>query len=132
MTFTYDEAKQFLIEHLSHDADLHIAGKYSELGEGFETYDQNLLRSNDERFVKLYISLHFWDGWTDARNHDWYYYKGIGQNDWPELARIIIQNISNEQEITNQIVLKYFRLQNRRGILERFGLKIKWLHNTGV
>jgi hypothetical protein len=40
--------------------------------------------------------LNFWDGWQDARNHDWRFYKGIDASDWSILARIIIRNLKDE------------------------------------
>jgi hypothetical protein len=116
---TYDEAKHYLIEHLSRDVALHAAGDYWHVGDNFDDFDTNLPRNDDPKFKKLHIALNFWDGWQDARNHDWHFYKGISKNDWPRLAEIIIQNVKEEKKITDQIILEHFDLKPREGIISK-------------
>lgn len=117
--FTYHEAKHYLIEHLSRDVVLHVAGDYGHVGDNFNDFDANLPRNGDPKFKKLYIALNFWDGWLDARNHDWHFYKGISQNDWPKLAKMIIQNIEEEKEITSEIILAHFDLKPKESIISK-------------
>ena len=117
--FTYDEAKHYLIDHLSRDVALHVAGDYWHVGDNFDEFDKNLPRNDDPKFKKLYIVLNFWDGWQDSRNHDWHFYKGISKNDWPRLAEIIIQNVKEEKEITGEIILEHFDLKPREGIISK-------------
>jgi len=116
--FTYDEAKHYLIEHLSRDVALHVAGDYWHVGDNFDDFDANLPRNDDPQFKKLHIALNFWDGWQDARNHDWHFYKGISQNDWPQLAKIIIQDIE-EEEITSETILEHFDLKPRERVISK-------------
>jgi len=116
---TYKEDKDYLIRNLSLDVERHLASDFIAIGEGFDQFDKKLPRNNDPQFTKLHIALNFWDGWQDARNHDWHYYEGISASDWPNLARIIIQNIKNEEEITNKIILKHFDLRPRQGIIQK-------------
>ena len=117
--FTYDEAKKYLIEQLTRDAENHRRGDVRKVGENFEVFDHNLPRNSGPEFNKLFIALNFWDGWQDARNHDWRVYKGISENDWPQLAKIIIQNIEEEKEIMNEIILQYFDLRPGEGIISK-------------
>lgn len=62
---TYDEAKHYLIEHLSRHVALHVAGDYWHVGDNFDDFDANLPRNDDPKFKKLHIALNFWDGWQD-------------------------------------------------------------------
>jgi hypothetical protein len=117
--FTYDEAKHYLVEHLSRDVALHSAGDYWRVGDNFDEFDKNLPRNDDPKFRKLHIALNFWDGWQDSRDHDWHFYKGISQTDWPRLAEIIIQNVKEEKEITDEIILEHFDLRPREGMISK-------------
>ena len=114
--FTYGEAKEYLIEHLTRDIQLHDAGDYFRVGDGFDEFDMKLPRDTGPEFKKLHVALNFWDGWQDSRNHYWRIYEGITLNDWPQLARVIIQNIAEEEEITNKLILKHFGLRPRESI----------------
>jgi hypothetical protein len=127
--FTYEEAKGHLLEHLTHDIQAHAAGDYWQIGKGFEEFDIRLPRDNDPRFKNFHITLNFWDGWQDARNHNWRYYEGISQSDWPELAKAILQCIEEDKEITNELILERFFFQPKVGIISKLkkalGLKSK-------
>lgn len=117
--FTYDEARKYLIEQLRRDIEKHNRGDFRKIGENFEVFDQNLPRNIGPEFKKIFLALNFWDSWQDARNHEWRYYKGIAQSDWPRLAQIIINDIEKEKEITSNIILKYFDFKPSVGIIER-------------
>ncbi len=118
--FSYTEAKQFLIENLMRDAVTHEAGRYQDIGHDFDEFDANLPRDERPEFNKLFIALNFWDGWIDARNHDWQYYAGISRPDWPVLARNIVQAIADDREIAEPMVLEHFSLRERQSLRERF------------
>jgi hypothetical protein len=110
----YPEARQAFIEELRHDVDAHEAGRYEEVGAGFDAIDAGLPRDHGPQFDKLFIALNFWDGWIDSRNHDWLYYEGISQRDWPVLARSIIESLEADEEIREPMVLSRFDLRARR------------------
>ena len=118
--FGYSEAKQFLIDNLTHDAIAHESGRYRDVGLGFDEFDANLPRDDRPEFNQLFIALNFWDGWIDARNHEWKYYSGISKSDWPELATHIVQAIVDDREITEPLVLQHFNLSERQSLRERF------------
>jgi hypothetical protein len=54
------------------------------------------------------IARNFTDGWGDSCNHEWKYYKGIQQSDWPRHAKTIIECIENTKEITEPVVIEHF------------------------
>lgn len=117
--FSYEDARQYLIEQLSRDAQLHMDGHFSEIGAGYDHFDSNLPRGNDPRYRTLFIALNFWDGWQDARNHEWLYYEGINSGDWPELAKTIIKSVAAEQEVTDERILRHFDLRPRKTLIQR-------------
>jgi len=111
---TYTEAKQALIESLSRDAVAHESGRYRDIGGAFDELDANLPRDGGSEFDQLLIALAFWDGWIDARNHGWLYYDGIGQADWPVLARRIVESLAEDREITEPSILRHFDFRARQ------------------
>jgi hypothetical protein len=120
---SYAEIKQLFIDGLSEDASAQEAGSFKDVGTSFDEVDGLLPRDQGAEFDKLFIALHFWDGWIDARNHDWRYYKGIEKSDWPILAKGIVAALSEDQEISEPIVLEHFDLKHRqpsKGPLRRF------------
>ena len=117
--FNYDEAKKYLIEHLSQDVALHLSGNTEAVGRNFDEFDGNLPRNAEPKFKKLHIALNFWDGWQDSRNHDWLYYEGINQSDWPNLAKEIVTDIENDRDITNEQILSHFDLRPRTSVIEK-------------
>src|SRR5713226_7708557 len=120
---SYWEVKQLFIDGLNCDATAYEAGRFKDIGTSFDEADGLLPRNQGAEFDKLFIALNFWDGWIDARNHDWRYYKGIEKSDWPTLAKGIVAALSEDQEISKSIVLEHFDLQHRqpsKGPLRRF------------
>lgn len=107
--FDYAQLKQFLIDNLTRDANSHVARRYSEIGIGFDEMEANLPGSDEEDFDKLFLARSFWEGWIDARNHDWLYYEHIKEDDWPILARRISASLAHDLEISDPQVLAEFR-----------------------
>ena len=110
----YDEARKAFIAELTRDAEAHEAGRYEEIGAEFDRVDSDLPRGQGPAFDKLLIALDFWDCWIDARNHNWQYYKGINERDWPMLARTIVKALESDEDITNPLVLSHFDFRNRK------------------
>jgi hypothetical protein len=111
---TYPEAKQALIGGLARDADAHESGRYRDIGGSFDELDANLPHDGGPEFDRLLIALAFWEGWIDARNHDWLYYDGIGQADWPVLARRMVESLAEDREITEPSILAHFDFRARQ------------------
>lgn len=117
--FTYSQAKKYVVESLAQDIGNHDRGEFKKIGEGFDVFDQNLPRASGPEFNKLFLALNFWDCWQDARNHEWRYYKGISQADWPQFARMIIKDIEEDKDITSSIILEHFDFKPSVGIIKR-------------
>ena len=117
--FSYVEARQFLIDGLTRDAVAHEVGRYQDIGRDFDALDYSLPRDGSPQFDKLFIALNFWEGWIDARNHDWNYYEGIKESDWPGLARQIVKALADDGEITEPAVLKHFDRRADQPLRER-------------
>lgn len=112
--FTYEQAKGFLIEHLHQDADHHTSGRFSLIGKQFDEFDANLPRDAGPEFDRLHVALDFWDSWQDARNHEWQHYPQIRQEDWPQLAKSIVADISADRDIQDQLIVELFDFKKRR------------------
>ena len=106
--FTYAEAKCVLIEALAHDAELHEARRFGELGSRFEEVDAKLPRDAGTAFSRLIFAHEFWAGWLDSSAHDWSYYDPIQEKDWPALARVVVADLSADQETREPALLKHF------------------------
>lgn len=61
----------------------------------------------------------FWDGWIDARNHDWLYYEGIDKEDWPRHARAVAACLRSGRTPEDSTLRKHFDRPPRKPILER-------------
>ena len=112
--WTYDNARDYMVAALRREADAQDEGRTGEVGAGFEKCDINLPREGDPRFRALHIALNFWDGWTDARNHEWLYYEPIRRDDWPRLARSIAAEIEANEDVTDCVVLSKFSVPKQR------------------
>jgi hypothetical protein len=67
----YSVARQLFIDGLTRDAIAHESGRFKDVGAGFDDLDAEMPRNRGSDFNKLLTALNFWNGWVDARNHDW-------------------------------------------------------------
>jgi hypothetical protein len=119
---SYESAKAHLIAGLQRDATAHTEGRYTDIGTDFEKFDCGLRRDARPEFNKLHVALNFWDGWIDARNHDWCYYEPILQADWPVFARRIVEDIVADRDVTDPTVIQRFSVSKqpyRRSLFDR-------------
>ena len=122
VNLSYSEAKQHMINALIRAADAHENARLAEVDVSYDNLDGELPRNVGPEFDKLFLALSFWDGWIDARNHDWEYYKGIRAEDWPRLARGIVADLEADREITDELVRSHFDFKNegqRPGMFRR-------------
>ena len=96
----YDYAREFLLRHLERDIAAHQAKHYRAIGAAFDDAPEwNLDEDRDPTGAhRLGIAISFWDGWIDARNHDWSYYPGVERDDWPLIARQICRGLRENWE----------------------------------
>ncbi|HSJ62457.1 MAG TPA: hypothetical protein VK922_01005 [Gemmatimonadaceae bacterium] len=90
-----------LVAQLLGDATAHEAARYDSIGRRFDSIEHAFPRGGDAANTALRIALTFWDAWIDARNHGWQVTTGIQPEEWPVLARIIADDLSNERDITD-------------------------------
>jgi hypothetical protein len=107
----YDELRERFASDLERAAEAQQAGNFAGIENGYDALDAILPRGEGAEYDKLHIALHFWDGWIDARNHDWRYYQGIGQQDWPDLARVLAADLRAGREPSEKRILKHFDLR---------------------
>lgn len=112
--WTYQQARDYLVSALRREADAQEQGHPEMVGAAFDEFDVNLPRDSNPKFDKLHIALNFWDGWADARNHDWQYYEPIREQDWPRLARTIAAQIGADEEVTELMVLDRFDFRKHK------------------
>ena len=109
----YPDARTEFISALTAAANAHDSNEFANIDVGYEKLDGELPRDSGTEFDKLFVALSFWDGWIDARNHNWQYYDPIRKEDWPELARKIVRDLEADQEIHDRTVLKRFGPQEK-------------------
>src|SRR5207249_10355862 len=112
-TMTYHELRQRFLSGLEAAAQAQESGHLGGVETGYRELDSVLPRTDDPVYHKLEIALEFWDGWIDARNHDWLYYEGIQREDWPRLARGIVDDLRQDREISDQRVVQRFNWRRR-------------------
>ena len=91
---------------LAEAAEAHDRGAMEDLHNKFDEAETFLSDKTCHEHVA--IAYNFLDGWEDASNHDWQYYKGIKKGDWPALGREISEVLRRGIPIKNEIVLKHF------------------------
>lgn len=119
---TYDQVRERVASALERAAEAHEAERYREISGHFKDVDVPETRGEGTPFAKVGIALNFFDGWVDASNHDWLYYEGISQEDWPRFARLIARALRSDREVPTPVVLKHFDLRGSvrdPSILER-------------
>lgn len=102
------EAADILADALLADAEAHEGGRYGEIGEHYDDVYAELLPLDGFSERPVRIALDFWDGWIDARNHDWLYYDGIEEHDWPRHARFVSACLRSDQIPDDPTLKKHF------------------------
>lgn len=111
MELDYVACKQMVVDALKNCIALHEERRYSELTAVYETLDMGLPRGGGPESRPFFIALNFLDGWVDDSNHYWQMYDGIEEDDWPKLARELIDDLTAGRDISNKLVLDYFDLK---------------------
>jgi len=111
-----EKAKKFIIECLNRDIKLHEEGKLEQIGNGYDEYDNEFPRTNRQ----LMIAWDFWDAWIDERNHGFpCFYKGITKQTWPDLAKHIVEKLSEGEEISDQLILSNFVFERQPSLFDK-------------
>lgn len=124
----YDDFRERFASDLDRAAQAQEAGNLPEIETDYEELDEVLPRGEGPEYDKLHIALNFWDGWIDARNHDWQYYEGIAEQDWPHLARILAADLRADREPHDERIRQHFALRDsteRPSLWDRLRAKIE-------
>lgn len=123
---TPTEADQLLAAALLEAVCAHESGEYDQIASRYDDLLGELLPNQDLSERRFTIAAAFWDGWGDASNHDWQYYRGIRKDDWPELARHVAGHLQRGESAADPRVLTLFAPENRQGCLS-----VLWNRVTG-
>jgi hypothetical protein len=113
-----EEVLQVLIAAIEKDIRAHESGDFEDISMGYDDVLGELLPFHDKNDV-VGIALEFWDCWGDASRHEWRHYDGIGKDDWPALARSIIESIRVNRMPENQLIIEHFAPRPRTPWIER-------------
>src|SRR5512139_3889569 len=113
MEWNYSICKPMVLDALARCITLHEAGQYQEMSDVYDSLDQDLPRGRGPRAYKIWIAVNFLDGWVDSSNHYWSLYDDIDRDDWPHLAKLLIDDIEAERDVTNEILIKHFDFRGR-------------------
>ena len=108
-----------LAKALETDAANHRAGRLSEIGRRFDEAESELFPIEEGWSFETSVAYSFWDGWIDARNHDWHYHPGIAEADWPYLADEIAVALRRGEPITNPVLIARFSPRPPRSTWQR-------------
>ena len=116
--WTYETARDTLVEQLRADAAAHRAENFDAIGRRFDRLEHEFPKGEAPELAKLHIALAFWDGWIDARNNGWP--RGpIALNEWPDLAERVADDLAANREISAPLVISRFDLVKHPNLNER-------------
>jgi hypothetical protein len=74
--------------------------------------------------ARLSVALNLWEGWSDSAAHNWLYYDGMKADDWPRLARLVIDAIEHDRPIDDP-KLKAFAQSRTPSGMSRFFARLR-------
>jgi hypothetical protein len=105
----YEETKSIAIKGLEKALISHENANWLELENNLDVYENAMPREEVSPNSLLYLTLEFWSAWADSANHDhWDFYPPMGKNDYPRLAKILLNNLQSNAEVTNEEIVKNF------------------------
>ncbi len=119
-----NELKNYAIQSLEEALKAHEKDDLLSIGDGFDEYDRLLPREGIENHSILYIALEFGASWSDSALHGWLFYEGMNKDDWPRLAKILIDDLKSGREVTSRELLEKFTYSYSPSIKNGFIAKI--------
>lgn len=74
--------------------------------------------------ARLSIALNLWEAWSDSATHNWLYYDGMKADDWPRLARLVIEAIEHDRPIDDAQLNAFTRSRAPSG-MSRFLARLR-------
>lgn len=98
----------------------HEAKRYDHVDDGFDEIEAEVRDDSVPPGAPTRFALDFWDGWIDARNHDWLYYDGISKDDWPIHARVVAECVRTSRVPDDPALRNHFAPRPRTTLRTRF------------
>lgn len=115
-----------MIQFMKLDIDRHVSKSFKDIGKEF--YGHFLSR---DLSLDAYVAANFWEAWVDEKDHNFQgMYLDIDMNDWPTLAKEIIDCLENNRPIENKIILHNFDFSSR--IKRKISVGIKIFLGTSI
>lgn len=102
------EATRLMVETLARAIRVHEQGTAQEIGLDYDDVLKALLPIPPEAEFAAELALRFYDSWGDAARHDWKYYPGIADEDWPRLARRLIAFLESGERVDDPLLVRKF------------------------
>lgn len=103
-----DEVCAYAIKGLTKAVEAHEKGDFLSVGDGYDDYDQMLTREESSPDDILYITLMFWEAWADTAEHTWRFYPPFVKDDWPKMARTLLEDLKADRKVTDGTILTHF------------------------
>lgn len=104
----YEKARVHAIESLEKALVAHENRDIFSIDDNLDEYDKLIPRDDIPANSLLFITLEFWSSWSDSAIHDWKYHEPLSKDDWPRLAKILIEDLKLNREVTNFELLTLF------------------------
>ena len=106
----YEAARKFAIDSIEKALVAHERGDDSSIENGLEEFQGLIPREELAPNSLLLLTEEFWCGWSSCAEHDWQFFEPLGKDDWPRLARILLDDLTSNREVTDSVLLSEFRV----------------------
>jgi hypothetical protein len=109
--FDYHGTRKNLARLLLRNAEAHEAGSWNYLDRDYEEIERAVPREGYPEIETLLIALDFWKAWIESILHGRPIRAEIRQEDWPLLARRIVDALESDRGIDDPTILTRFGLR---------------------
>lgn len=87
--------------------------------DGLDKYELLIAREALAPNSLLFLIQEFWSGWADSAVHNWNFYEPLGKDDWPRLARRLLDDSRGSREVSDLDIVSKFSVvpRGKRGSL---------------
>jgi hypothetical protein len=111
---TYFSIRDVVISRLEHDIEAQESGRFSEIGIHFDTIADefdllpHVVARDSPEWDRLNTAMAFWSAWIGARFDGWRNSYGVSEQDWPQLARRLVEDLASDREVSDPAIRRYF------------------------
>jgi len=105
----YEAARKLAIESIEKSLIAHESEEFFSIGDDLDEYELLLDKQELQQDSLLLITYEFLTGWSDSAAHDWYHWEPLKKDDWPRLAKIILNDLQANREVIDSEILSEFR-----------------------